>query len=361
MRNFFLVSSYLLRSKRAGILKDKKTIPTGADRTLLLECIQKYTARTEEAMQRDLESALSESDPLLLEVLQYSLFQGGKRLRPVLAILSSRLCGGTDDDILYLLAATFEYLHAGSLIHDDVIDHAENRRGKESVVKKYGMAAAILAGDWLHARCMHLIGTLAGQKGLDIVCNATQGMVDGEFLQLRYAADSTVTEEQYFSVVLRKTAGLISATCAIGALHAQANAMEQQALACYGEKIGIAFQIIDDLLDYLGDEQVTGKVVGNDFIEGKMTLPLIHALAHAQDTDKAELLHTLESISRDRAGCARARQLMQKADSFAFARQLAQQEIEEGLAALSCFDSRQHRESLMVLEQLAGYILRRDR
>ena len=342
-------------------MNEKKAIPAGADNIFLLEFIQKHAARTEEAMRRDLEAALAGRDPLLLEVLRYSLFQGGKRLRPVLAALCSRLCGGTDNDTLYLLAATFEYLHAGSLIHDDVIDHAENRRGKESVVKKYGMAAAILAGDWLHARCMHLISTLAGQKGLDIICNATQAMVDGEFLQLRYAANPAVTEEQYFAVILRKTAGLMSATCAIAALHAHADPMQQKALACYGKKIGIAFQIIDDLLDYLGDEQATGKVVGNDFIEGKMTLPLIHALAHASDADKAELLQALESSPRDRAGCAGARQLMQATDSFAFSRRLARQEIEQGLAALSCFDSRRHQESLAVLEQLAGYILQRDR
>ncbi|MCI5209814.1 MAG: octaprenyl diphosphate synthase, partial [Candidatus Electrothrix sp. ATG2] len=180
-------------------------------------------------------------------------------------------------------------------------------------------------------------------------------------LQLRYTADPTVTEEQYLSVVLRKTARLISATCEIGALYGNAGPTQQRALARYGEKIGIAFQIIDDLLDYLGDEQVTGKVVENDFIEGKMTIPLIHALAHASGSDKAALTGALESSPRDSAGCARARQLMQAADSFTFSRQRACQEVEEGITALSCFDAEQHRESLAVLEQLAGYILGRDR
>ena len=341
-------------------MKEKKTVSAVEETAFLIECIHRHAARTEEAMRLDLESILSGNDPALIEVLNYALFQGGKRLRPTLAILSSRLCS-RDDDNLYFLAAAFEYLHAGSLIHDDVIDHAENRRGKESVVKKYGIDAAILAGDWLHARCMHLVGTLAGQKGLDIVCNTTQSMVDGEFLQLRYAANPTVTEEQYFSVVLRKTARLIGATCEIGALYGNANSTQQKALARYGEKIGIAFQIVDDLLDYLGDEQVTGKVVGNDFIEGKMTLPLIHALAHASSSDKVELIKALENTERDSAGCARARQLMHTADSFAFSRQRACQEIEKGLAALFCFDRRQHPESLTVLEQLGRYILRRDR
>ncbi len=341
-------------------MKEKKIDAACADNTLLFECIQQQAARTEEAIQLDLESSLSGNDLLLKEVLQYALLQGGKRLRPVLAILSSRICG-RDDDALYLLAATFEYLHAGSLIHDDVIDHAENRRGKESVVKKYGMAAAILAGDWLHARCMYLIGRLTGQGGLDIVCNATQAMVDGEFLQLRYAGDPTVSEKQYFAVVQRKTALLMSATCEIGALYGGADPLEQKALACYGEKMGLAFQIIDDLLDYLGDEKVTGKEVGNDFIEGKMTLPLIHALAHSNDPDKAGLIKALQSSPRDSSGCAMARQRMHAVESFAFSRQRAFQEVEEGLAALSCFAKEQHPESLTVLKQLAGYILSRDR
>ncbi|WP_446008725.1 polyprenyl synthetase family protein [Candidatus Electrothrix sp.] len=341
------------------ILKKQKTDSAIADKAFLFNYIQQQVAGTEEAMQRDLDAGLAGNDPFLQEVLQYALLQGGKRLRPVLAILSSRLCG-RDGDELYLLAGTFEYLHAGSLIHDDVIDHANNRRGKESVVKKYGMAAAILAGDWLHARCMHLIGTLTGQAGLDIVCKATQAMVDGEFLQLRYTANPTVTEEQYLAVVQRKTALLMSATCEIGALYGGADPVEQKALASYGEKTGIAFQIVDDLLDYLGDERRIGKVVGNDFIEGKMTLPLIHALAQSRDADKADLLRALQGTPRDNAGCALARQLMHATESFAFSRQRAVQEIEEGLAALSCFSKEQHPESLAILEQLARYILSRD-
>lgn len=345
---------------KEGMLKEEKAIPASVDKDFLRGFIQEQAVRTEESIRLDLEKSLSGSDSLLSEVLQYALLQGGKRLRPVLVILGSRLCGRDDED-LYLLAAAFEYLHTATLIHDDVLDHAENRRGNESVVKKYGTAAAILAGDWLHARSMYLIGSLTAQQGLDVFCAATQAMVDGEFLQLRYTANPMVTEEQYLAVVLRKTACLMSSTCEIGALYAHADGKQQHALARYGEKIGIAFQIVDDLLDYLGDEQATGKVVGNDFIEGKMTLPLIHALAHAADEEKAELITGLKILARDKTGCARARQLMQAADSFAFSRQRAQQEIEDGLAALSCFDRRQHQESLTVLEQLAEYILQRDR
>ena len=143
-------------------------------------------SRVEIAMRADLAVALSGCDPLLIQVLEHALFNGGKRIRPLLTVLCSRCCGRDDDD-LYLLAAAFEYLHVATLVHDDVIDHAPRRRGKITVSAKFGLAAAILAGDWLHARSMHLIGRLAGSQGLEIFCQATGSMVNGEFEQLRYS------------------------------------------------------------------------------------------------------------------------------------------------------------------------------
>ncbi len=329
------------------------------DPAALFASIKKNNGLVEHSMRTDLKQALAGNDPLLIEVLHYALLTGGKRLRPVLAIISCRLCG-RDDEQLYLLAAAFEYLHVATLIHDDVIDHAENRRGQQSVVRKFGLAAAILAGDWLHARSMHLIGSLAGQQGLDVFCRATTAMVDGEFLQLRYLADPAVSEEQYFSVILRKTARLISSTCEIGALFAQGSAEQVAALAEYGKRIGIAFQIIDDLLDYLGDEEATGKKVGNDFIEGKLTLPLIHALANAPDGDRPALRLAIQGDRQKAEAYSMAKQQMQAAGSYEFSSRRAALEARQGVAALACFDRSQHGESLEILEGLAQYILRRD-
>ena len=333
---------------------------SSTDTAPLFSFIKKIAARVEETMRADLDQALAGNDPLLIEVLQYALLTGGKRVRPMLAVVSARLCGRDDDD-LYLLAAAFEYLHVATLIHDDVIDHADHRRGVDAVVKKYGTAAAILAGDWLHARSMHLVGSLAGLQGLDIFCNATTAMVDGEFLQLRHVADTAVTEEQYFAVIMRKTACLISSTCEIGALFGGGTAGQIAALSSYGKKIGIAFQIVDDLLDYLGDEQATGKQVGNDFVEGKLTLPLIHALNRAGEQDRNTLLKCIHSDRNLADACNTAKQLMQALQSFEFSRQRARQEVKEGLSALALFDRDRHGESLAILEGLAGYILSRDR
>jgi octaprenyl-diphosphate synthase len=333
---------------------------SSTDTILLLAFIKKVAARVEETMRTDLNQALVDNDPLLSKVLQYALLTGGKRIRPMLAVVSSRLCGRNDDE-LYLLAAAFEYLHVATLIHDDVIDNAESRRGVEAVGKKFGVAAAILAGDWLHARSMHLISTLAGQQGLDIFCDATMAMVDGEFLQLRYVADTAVTEEQYYAVIIRKTASLISSTCEIGALFGGGAVDQVTALAIYGKKIGIGFQIIDDLLDYLGNEQTTGKQVGNDLTEGKLTLPLIHALSQAGEQDRNILLNCIRGDRSHSVSCDTAQQLMHDLGSYSFSRQRAGQEVKEGLSTLTIFDRDRHKESLAILEGLAGYILTRDR
>ncbi|RUM37593.1 MAG: polyprenyl synthetase family protein [Desulfobulbus sp.] len=330
------------------------------DTTPLTHFIKKIAEQVEKTIRTDLASALAGNDPLLVEVLHYALLGGGKRVRPMLAILSSRLCG-RDDDELYLLAAAFEYLHVATLIHDDVIDHANSRRGKESVRKKFGTASAILAGDWLHARSMHLIGSLTGQEGLDIFCGATTAMVDGEFLQLRHVADTDVTEKQYFDVILRKTARLISSTCEIGAVFGKGRPEQISALATYGRKTGIGFQIVDDLLDYLGDAKATGKLIGNDFVEGKLTLPLIHALNRADTSDRTTLLACINGDRSLPDACSTAKHLMRDIGSFDYARQRAEKEIQQGLAGLSVFDSSKHKESLTILKGLAEYILRRDR
>ncbi len=310
-------------------------------------------------MQADLAAALADSDPLLHEVVEYALLGGGKRLRSFLSTICARLCGGGEEGQLRLLSAAFEYLHTATLIHDDVIDHAASRRGKASMVRRYGMTAAILAGDWLHARSMRLVG-LAGAQALEVFCTATADMVDGEFLQMCHARNLAVTEEQYLSVIKKKTAGLIKAACAVGALHGQGSPEQVAALAMYGEKIGLAFQIADDLLDYLGEEEQTGKATGNDFAEGKMTLPLIHALRHAAPQDR-ELLCSSLADNQQSGTFTAVRSILAQSGSFAYCRVRAEEEMEKGLAALSCFTQAEQQEDVAALRSLADYVLNRER
>lgn len=331
-----------------------------ADPSLLRDFAAREGMVLETAMRQDLAGTLQGCDPLLAEVIAYALFGGGKRIRPLLAILSARLCGSAGRD-LYTLAAAFEYLHVATLVHDDVIDNAGERRGRDSVVHKYGEAAAILAGDWLHARSMHLVGRHAGPDGLEVFCSSTAGMVDGEFLQLRHVADFSIGEDDYFAVILRKTALLISSTCEIGAIYGGGSAVRREALARYGNRLGIAFQIIDDLLDYQGNTAATGKQTGNDLAEGKVTLPLIRTLARAGEEDRQELLRLAATALQGTNTMTEVIRLIETHGGFSSARKTAEQMVGEAVAALDIFAGDPEQESLVMLKALAGYVLARNR
>lgn len=329
------------------------------------ELLPKLKAYAQEAaqtidtiIQADLNSALQSCDPLLKETISYAILGGGKRIRPLLAILSSRLCGRNDAD-LFLLAIAFEYLHVASLVHDDLIDNAKQRRGKPSLAQQYGKTAALLTGDWMLSRSMFLIGKLTGEMGLAIFCQATEGMVDGEFLQYRNIGRPETNEDEYFQVVQRKTGNLIASTCAIGALYGGADTTEQAALNEYGQSIGTAFQIIDDILDYEGDETATGKAVGNDFVEGKITLPLIHTLAAAEPEDHTLLEQKIIGNRNDPQAYLQVKELIGRYDGFGSAFSAAQQLIEQAHNSLALFSKSEDQESLFLLKALTTYILKR--
>jgi len=324
------------------------------------EFAAEVAARVETAMRADLNQALSGCDPFLVEVLEYGLFGGGKRIRPLLAVLSSSLCGREDDSV-YSLAVALEYLHVATLIHDDVIDHAQQRRGRESLVSKYGMAAAILAGDWLHARSMRLVGRLCGSPGLEIFCQATAAMVDGEFLQLRYLGNAGTGEDEYFSVIARKTGILIASTCTLGVLLAGGNQQQQAAIHLYGEKLGAAFQVVDDLLDYQGDEGQTGKKLGNDFVEGKVTLPVMSAMSRATSSEREEMMSLFAGERSQPEAYQRVFVFVERLGGFQEARARAEQLVAEALEALQCIVDEGKEESYGFLCAIAHYILERKK
>ena len=309
------------------------------------------------AMRADLAAIESE---LLAKVIEHGVFNGGKRLRPLLTVLAARLCGGAASPAeLYRLAMVFEYLHAASLLHDDVIDHADQRRGKKTANALWGNTPVILAGDFLHTRAMELAGTIGGARCLSIIAKATAAMVEAEFLQLANAENRNLSEDDYFKVLAGKTAALISAACETGGIFGGGSAEQCAALHLYGNNLGLAFQIADDLLDYLGDPALTGKAVGNDLLEGKMTLPLIHALANGSAADRQELQQTLQMEREQRAERLPAvNAILERSGSFAYARSRAEQLIAAGLAALDNFTACADCE---VLTGLAHYALSRKK
>lgn len=326
---------------------------------ILKDLMLTEVALIDSTIESDLESLDEQLDPLLDEVLRYSLFNGGKRIRPLLVILASRICGG-DESKLYRLSIAFEYLHVATLLHDDVIDQADTRRGKPSVNKEFGLVAAILAGDFLHARAMTLVGELSGQTGLSIFSEATQGMVDGEFVQLRNCEQYELSEENYFDAIQGKTAQLISASCEIGAVYANATKEQQMVLRFYGSNLGAAFQIVDDLLDYLGDAKDTGKKIGNDLIEGKVTLPLILALRNAGKKDDEKLLKFLNSEDARQTKFIEIVELVSEYGGFEESKQRAESLIQEALHKLILFKG-SNVVAVEILTGLAGYVLARNK
>ena len=325
----------------------------------LLKLVQLDIEEIDATMSRDMEMLTAILDQRLVEILRYGLFGGGKRFRPLLVVLSARLCGDRADH-LYALAIAFEYLHMATLFHDDVIDQAVTRRGKPSVCKMYGTAAAILAGDFLHARSMEMVGKLGGEQSLEIFCRATSGMVDGEFIQLRNANTFTQSEQDYFAAIEGKTALLISAATEIGAMYGGADTEQRLALKEYGRNLGYGFQIIDDLLDYQGDEKATGKALGNDLVEGKMTLPLIVALREADANTQKAIHDVLADPDLRRRSFAEVYRFIERYDGFVLAREKAEQCIEKALWHLQLF-SREHNKDRQILEGLASYALQRKK
>jgi octaprenyl-diphosphate synthase len=235
----------------------------------------------------------SEHAPRIPEVTAHLIEAGGKRLRPMLTLAAARLCGygGTDHQ---KLAATVEFIHTATLLHDDVVDESQRRRGRPTANLLWDNKSSVLVGDYLFARSFQLMVETGSLRVLDILANASAVIAEGEVLQLTAAQDLATTEETYLKVVRGKTAALFSAATESGAVIAGADAAQVRALFTYGDALGIAFQIADDLLDYGGSSAVIGKNTGDDFRERKLTLPLIKAVAKADAEERAFWVRVIE-------------------------------------------------------------------
>ena len=256
----------------------------------ILESVRQDLVEIEVALTDNLKPYL----PLVSHVAKYIMFSGGKRIRPLLMVLSARLCGyrGNYDKTL---SVVFEYLHAATLLHDDLVDGADMRRGNPVAHLIWGNPATVLVGDFLLARSIAIAARTNSVTIIDTLAHTTAQMSEGEIHQLLHRGDIAVDEKDYTEVITRKTAYLIQAACQIGALLAEAPGKQVQALADYGYHFGIAFQMADDLLDYMADTRVIGKTTGADLREGKLTLPVIYALDCATREDRRRL----ETIIRD--------------------------------------------------------------
>lgn len=238
---------------------------------------------------RDVEDRLrapaNGNGPLLSTVSEYALASGGKRMRPALLLLAVRACGADVDARSITLASATEMMHAATLLHDDIVDHAATRRGRPSAMARWGADVSVLVGDFLFSRAIQDLVSDEDRRILTAFADATVAMTEAEVLQLQFLHDLRIGEADYLKIVTGKTAALMSAACRAGALAAGAPEAVALALADYGLNLGIGFQLVDDALDYVALEDRLGKPVGSDFREGKITYPVIHIMQQAAPAD----------------------------------------------------------------------------
>jgi len=291
------------------------------------------------------------SDVLMVrQVAEHIVAGGGKRLRPALVLLSSGACGypgGSGRVGHYELAAVVEFIHTATLLHDDVVDGSELRRGRNTANAQFGNAAAVLVGDFLYSRAFQMMLSVDSMRVMEVLAEATNTIAEGEVLQLMNCHDPAVGEARYLEVIRRKTAKLFEAAARLGAVLANASPSIEAGLAEYGMRLGTAFQLVDDVLDYSGDAEAIGKSLGDDLAEGMPTLPLIRAMASGSASQAATVRHAI--IAGGRAEFASVLDAVRATGALDYARAVAEREAQMACDALRSLPASEYRDSLLEL------------
>lgn len=283
---------------------------------------------------------------LINQMGHYIINSGGKRLRPMLAVLSARACGYQGEAHINL-AAIVEFIHTATLLHDDVVDSSELRRGNETANTIWGNEAAVLVGDFLYSRSFEMMVELGDMRIMEILAHATNTIAEGEVLQLLNCNDADTTEERYLDVIHSKTAKLFEAATQLGAIISQQPKAIEDALSAYGMHLGTAFQLIDDVLDYSASAEDMGKNVGDDLAEGKPTLPLIHAMRHGNEEQAAIIRHAIENGGLEQIDAIML--AINNTGAIAYTAKLAEQEAQQAIAAIADLPKSDHKDALIAL------------
>ena len=305
-----------------------------------------------DAVNRLIPEQLSSSVPLIEEIGRHIVSAGGKRLRPLIALLASRLCGHEGMDGPVRLAVVIEFLHTATLLHDDVVDHSPLRRGQATANTVWGNGPSVLVGDFLYSRAFELMVELDSMPVMAIISEATNRVAEGEVMQLANIGNADIDEREYMEIIRRKTAMLFQASAHTGAALARADAATTAALKNYGLHFGLAYQLVDDWLDYAGERDVMGKDAGNDLAEGKMTLPLIHATRNGSDADAQLIREAIASRSANRL--PEILTAVRHTGALAHTRECAGMELRRALAATDTLPPTPYREGLRTLARFAA-------
>lgn len=297
-----------------------------------------------------IESRLQSDVVLINQLGHYIINSGGKRLRPALAILCARACGYQGEQHINL-ATIIEFIHTATLLHDDVVDGSDMRRGQETANNLWGNEASVLVGDFLYTRSFEMMVEMESMRLMTILSHTTNIIAEGEVLQLLNCNDADTTEASYLEVIHHKTAKLFEAAGQLGAVINQANSEVEQAMTNYAMHLGSAFQLVDDLLDYSESSDTIGKNIGDDLAEGKATLPLIYAMRQGNAQQSQIIREAIEQGQRDKIDDIIS--IIKQTGAIDYTAQAAQNEIAQAKSALSCIADSDYKQALIGLADFA--------
>ena len=316
-----------------------------------LELIRDDLERVDLEFRKNLKSEVA----ITSAVGEYVLLSGGKRFRPIVLLLSAKLCGYKGDRHIPL-ASLVEFIHTATLLHDDVVDKAEIRRGNISANSKWGNEASVLVGDFLFTKSFSLLVEKGNWEIFRVLSRATTLMAEGELEELIRTDDLSLTEEGYLSIITRKTASLISAASQVGAILADGPEERKRALSDFGLDMGIAFQLMDDNLDYTSREEEFGKEIGIDLQRGKITLPLIYALRHCTQEERTFIREIVEKSSLTKDAFLRVAEIIERSQGIRYSSEKGKEYIDRAKSHLQLFEDSEVRQALLTL---ADYVIER--
>ena len=315
-----------------------------------IDHIRSFIARDMGVVDEVIRQKLHSHVALIRQISEYIINSGGKRLRPALVVLSAGSFGYNGQHH-YSLAAVVEFIHTATLLHDDVVDESEMRRNSETANALFGNAASVLVGDFLYSRAFQMMVEVDNMRVMQVLADATNTIAEGEVLQLLNCRDPEVDEENYLRVIRFKTAKLFEAASRLGAIISNATNKQKKAMTVYGMHLGTAFQLIDDVLDYSGDNQDTGKNLGDDLAEGKPTLPLIYAIQKGNPEQANLIREAIKNGGIDNLDAVL--KVIQTTGALDYARQCAQTEINIAISAIEPLPASEHKDCLLQLAEFS--------
>jgi len=332
------------------VLSNSQSSALCVEQGMSFEDIAAHCQADMQAVDGIIRQRLSSDVVLVNQLSHYIVNSGGKRLRPLLAVLSAKVFG-YQGDVHYLLAAIIEFIHTATLLHDDVVDESELRRGNETANAMFGNAASVLVGDFLYSRAFEMMVDAKSMRVMEILATTTNVIAEGEVMQLMNVHDAEITQAHYMEVIHYKTGKLFEAATRLGAVLCERNESDEQALAAYGRHLGTAFQLIDDVMDYTSDSETMGKNVGDDLAEGKPTLPLLYAMQNSSPEQSELIRKAIEKGGYDMIDEVQA--IIQQTGALEYTEQIAQQEAEKAIAQLSSIADSKSKEILIQLARLS--------